>query len=143
MRYCSLVSLFCHSASLRTNFGTATGSESFPSLVITRTRAMGAFLSVLAGSAAAAFAVGGRSQEVSVISNKSEQAERIRMIVKTRIGHLVFPTLQCISGDGHGQPELISIGLAMRCFILQQRPRFWRTIKDAMRICMRTGLIGL
>src|SRR4051812_13978016 len=143
MRYCSLLSLFCHSASLSSSLGTSTGSESFPSLLITRTRAMGAFLSVLAGSGAAALAVGWRSQEHSPRTIKSEQAKRIRMIVKTRIGHLVFPIQKCISGQGLEQPELISIGLPASWFILNNALAFGALSVVAMRRCMKPALISL
>src|SRR2546430_12239927 len=90
MRYCSLVSRFCHSASEKTSLGASIGSDSFPSLLITRMRAvgvMGFLSSVEAGEAA--LAVGGRSQALSSSSRSVRLI--VFMIERTGMGQLLFP----------------------------------------------------
>src|SRR4051812_5156483 len=90
MRYCSLVRRFCHSVSESTSLGTSIGSESLPSLVMRRRRAVGVmgFLSSEA-LGAAALAAGGRSQPPS----SSIRHRRVSdfMLETTRIGRLLFP----------------------------------------------------
>src|SRR5258706_7268636 len=90
MRYCSLVRRLCHSASERTSLGASIGSESFPSLLITRTRAvvvMGFLSSGALGDAA--LAVGGLSQALS--SSTRSVRLIVFMIERTGMGQLLFP----------------------------------------------------
>src|SRR5258706_12923526 len=90
MRYCSLVRRFCHSASESTSLGASIGSESFPSLLITRTRAVGVMEFLSSGALAAApLAVRGLSQ---ALSSSTRNVRVIGfMVERTCMGQLLFP----------------------------------------------------